>query len=326
VISIIPHEENNIDLQLELLADLTHDPNPDRFDGVPPIYEPEKVMVASLGSIRGLLVQSVVGQTGEDQKIYYFINDHLGTPQKLLNENADVVWNADYKPFGEADVNVNTFENRFRLPGQYFDDETGLHYNYYRYYDPNLGRYLNVDPIGLYGGINLFAYVLNDPINIVDPLGLWPTGIHNKIIRKAFSSSPSPARVAIERGSKYADSLKFQSPKYGYMHSMRMSNQTVEETEKLMNDYINKHLKEYKDQVKEGNCDKAYFHLGMALHPVMDSTSPTHSGFQIWDGIMVTPGYKIVQHILGERTISRTQINRTVQLINQTLKSNGIKF
>jgi len=172
VIFIIPHEENNIDLQLELLADLTHDPNPVRFDGVPPVYQPEKVMVASLGSIRGLLIQSVVGQTGENQKIYYFINDHLGTPQKLLNENADVVWSADYKPFGEADVYIETFENRFRLPGQYYDSETGLHYNYHRYYDPSIGRYLRADPIGLLGGTNLFLYANTNPINFIDPLGL----------------------------------------------------------------------------------------------------------------------------------------------------------
>ena len=92
VVSIIAHEENSIDLQLELLADLINNPRPDRFDGVPPVYEPEKIMVASLSSIRGLLVQSVVSQTAEAQKIYYFINDHLGTPQKILDESADVVW------------------------------------------------------------------------------------------------------------------------------------------------------------------------------------------------------------------------------------------
>ena len=177
VISIIPHEENSVDLQLELLAaSLTNDPNPDRFDGVPPVYEPEKIMVASLGSIRGFLVQSVVGQTTEGQKIYYFINDHLGTPQKLLNESADVVWSADYKPFGEADVYVNTSANRFRFPGQYFDSKTGLHYNYHRYYDTSTGKYLRADPIGLAGGINPFLYSLNNPINLIDPLGLWTLG------------------------------------------------------------------------------------------------------------------------------------------------------
>ncbi|MDY6827690.1 MAG: RHS repeat-associated core domain-containing protein, partial [Bacillota bacterium] len=173
VIPIIPHEENNVDLQLELLADLTRDPNPDRFDGVPPVYEPEKIMVASLGSIRGLLVQSVVGQTAEEQKIYYFINDHLGAPQKLLDESAGIVWSADYKPFGEADVNVNAFANRFRFPGQYFDEETGLHYNYHRYYEPSTGRYLRPDPIGLAGGIHLFSYVSNNPVINIDPLGLF---------------------------------------------------------------------------------------------------------------------------------------------------------
>jgi RHS repeat-associated protein len=58
------------------------------------------------------------------------------------------------------------------LAGQYFDSETGLHYNYFRYYDPATGRYLTPDPIGLLGGINLYTYVLNNPTNSIDPLGL----------------------------------------------------------------------------------------------------------------------------------------------------------
>lgn len=62
--------------------------------------------------------------------------------------------------------------NNFRFAGQYYDEETGLHYNYHRYYDPKTGRYLTPDPIGLDGGINPYVYSLNNPINLIDPLGL----------------------------------------------------------------------------------------------------------------------------------------------------------
>jgi RHS repeat-associated protein len=88
-----------------------------------------------------------------------------------------VVWAADYLPFGQADVIVGTVDNNLRFAGQYYDQETGLHYNYHRYYDPQLGRYLRADPIGLAGGINLYAYVRNNPVNLIDPDGLKGFGV-----------------------------------------------------------------------------------------------------------------------------------------------------
>ena len=107
-----------------------------------------------------------------DGSIYYFHNDHLGTPQKLTDSTGAIVWAADYLPFGRADVNIATIDNNLRFAGQYYDQETGLHYNYNRYYDPSLGRYVRADPIGINGGINLYAYTANRPITSTDPFGL----------------------------------------------------------------------------------------------------------------------------------------------------------
>jgi RHS repeat-associated protein len=83
-----------------------------------------------------------------------------------------VVWKAAYFPFGKTQILTQTITNNIRFPGQYFDAETGLHYNWNRYYDPDTGRYLTPDPIGLTGGMNLYAYVGGDPVNGIDPWGL----------------------------------------------------------------------------------------------------------------------------------------------------------
>ena len=109
---------------------------------------------------------------------YWYQNDHLGTPQKIIAENGAVVWSARYDGFGGAVVGVETVVNHLRFPGQYHDSETGLHYNWHRYYDPATGRYISADPIGLDGGINLYAYVGGNSINAVDPWGLteWDGG------------------------------------------------------------------------------------------------------------------------------------------------------
>ena len=84
----------------------------------------------------------------EGTNAYYYINDHLSTPQKMLDGTGAVVWSADYKPFGEATVTVSTITNNLRFPGQYYDAETGLNYNYFRDYDAVRGRYIEADPWG----------------------------------------------------------------------------------------------------------------------------------------------------------------------------------
>jgi RHS repeat-associated protein len=88
------------------------------------------------------------------------------------------IWKWDSEPFGstaanqDPDGNAVTFTLNLRFPGQYFDSQTGTHYNYFRDYNPKTGRYLQSDPIGLAGGINTYGYVGASPLLWIDPLGL----------------------------------------------------------------------------------------------------------------------------------------------------------
>ena len=108
--------------------------------------------------------------------LYYIHNDHLGTPRALTDQRQEIVWQASYTPFGEAQLTIDTIENNLRFPGQYFDSETNLHYNYHRYYNVETGRYLRSDPIGLGDGPNTYAYVGNNPLAYYDPNGLSKVG------------------------------------------------------------------------------------------------------------------------------------------------------
>ncbi len=111
---------------------------------------------------------------GEEQKLYYFHTDQIGTPLELTDSDGKIVWQATYRSWGAIDsLPVKNVEQNLRFQGQYFDSETGLHYNTFRYYDPEVGRFTIQDPVGLSGGTNLYGYVLN-PTNWIDPAGLTP--------------------------------------------------------------------------------------------------------------------------------------------------------
>ena len=104
--------------------------------------------------------------------LFYFHTDHLGTVKLVTDKTAAVVWEGVYSPFGEAKEVVSEIENNLRFAGQYLDRESGLHYNYFRTYDPETGRYIESDPIGLKGGLNTYSYVENNPVMKIDPRGL----------------------------------------------------------------------------------------------------------------------------------------------------------
>ncbi len=126
------------------------------------IYEPD--------SFRPLALLEGLGP--EETKPYHYQLDHLGTPQELTDPNGEIVWSAHYRAYGQISrLDRGKIDNPLRFQGQYFDQESGLHYNRHRYYNPDVGRYLTPDPVKLAGGINAYQYVPN-PTGWVDPLGL----------------------------------------------------------------------------------------------------------------------------------------------------------
>lgn len=103
---------------------------------------------------------------------YFYLNDHLGTPQKLIDTDGVVVWSAQYDSFGNTHIDIEDVVNNLRFAGQYYDAETGLHYNWNRYYNSEMGTYLRTDPLGLDGGVNLYGYALGNPLMFTDAEGL----------------------------------------------------------------------------------------------------------------------------------------------------------
>jgi len=113
---------------------------------------------------------------------HFIHNDHLGAPRRVTDVAQNVVWSWDSRPFGNSlpdedpDGDFNDFSLNLRFPGQYFDAESGLHYNYFRTYDPEVGRYSSSDPLGLRDGVNPFSYASNNPVLFFDTYGLYATG------------------------------------------------------------------------------------------------------------------------------------------------------
>ena len=102
--------------------------------------------------------------------VWFYHCDHLGTAQEMSDHTGAIIWKAEYKTWGECKTekaksnffeNSEIISNNIRFQGQYFDQETGLHYNRYRYYSPYVGRFVSKDPIGLSGGYNIYAYAPN---------------------------------------------------------------------------------------------------------------------------------------------------------------------
>jgi RHS repeat-associated protein len=147
--------------------------------------------VPSMAIDQGINQEGKVGKP----KVHYVHTDHLGTPQEMTDADGKIEWSAEYTAWGQRQyaLPLNADEESeirvdcaLRFQGQYFDAETGLHYNTFRYYDPGCGRFISPDPINILGGLNLYQYAPN-AINWIDP---WGWACHHIATNKHAVWSP----------------------------------------------------------------------------------------------------------------------------------------
>ena len=143
----------------------------------------------------GLTPEQMAGQLEPHdepkRKLHLYHCDHRGLPLALITPDNQVAWRGEYDEWGnlQSEDNPNNLQQLIRLPGQQYDEESGLYYNRHRYYNPGLGRYITQDPIGLKGGWNLNQYPLN-PVQLIDPLGLignWGEFMSESLYRNNIS-------------------------------------------------------------------------------------------------------------------------------------------
>jgi RHS repeat-associated protein len=154
------------------------------YDGQNVIEDLDSSSSVVTSYLNGPGIDNHLRQTNNSTGVSYFLTDHLGSTSALTDGSGNLLEQISYGSFGN---HVGSSRTRYTYTGRERDPDTGLMYNRARFYDPQIGRFISEDPIGLHGGINPYAYVVNYPIGLIDPYGLVQDGPVN-YLRDPFSS------------------------------------------------------------------------------------------------------------------------------------------
>ncbi|MGX1503752.1 UNVERIFIED_CONTAM: RHS repeat-associated protein [Streptomyces graminofaciens] len=153
-------------------------------DGVHPLAQTERITTSA--------------QEEVDQRFFAIVTDLVGSPRELIDESGALAWRTRSTLWGSTTwASSSTAYTPLRFPGQYFDPESGLHYNYFRHYDPETSRFLSTDPLGLLPAPNPTTYVKN-PLTWADPLGLNPCKFENQMPNELAGELADAERLGVK--------------------------------------------------------------------------------------------------------------------------------
>lgn len=262
---------------------------------------------------------------GEDEPLTWYSSagrrhlhaNHQGSIIAIADDNGNAVAINAYDTWG---VPNTTNMGRFGYTGQAWLPELGMWYYKARIYSPTLGRFLQTDPVGYKGGLNLYAYAENDPADKVDSNGQWPKKIHERIIDAAFPRLSPAARATLKKQSAAVDSifpgqLNFNS----YQHAMRGPGESEQEAKQKARAFVRQHedaAKRIQGTTPQRLSDikpESLVQFGTALHTVSDFTSPAHTDENgnpmLWNMNDITG---VAFHSLGEESITAAQMSNAV--------------
>ncbi len=161
------------------------------------VYSPDEeyTPLARVDAVIAAATAAVAIETAKSSsRVYHFHTNLVGTPLEVTDEVGDLAWTGKYRAWGKVEhgedgTAIARIDQPLRYAGQYADEGTGLHYNTFRFYDPDIGRFISQDPIGLSGGANLYAYAPN-PTGWLDPLGL---SCGSDAVKLGKNLGPAPA-------------------------------------------------------------------------------------------------------------------------------------
>lgn len=270
------------------------------------------------GGVGGLLFANLPGAPTPAFDTHAVAYDGNGNVTALVDQSTGTVSATyEYSAFGEtlSAIGPAAEANPFRFSTK-LEEATGLLHYGMRYYSPRLGRWLNRDPLVEQGGMNLYGFVVNGPIDHIDLLGLWSPAAHDALVQNAFGGILTQMEIDLLKSTGRAFDRRTQGVQDTHKHSMRRVGQDPEEAIRERENFISQTLRNAR-QLARGDCpnrDAALKLLAEALHPIMDSSSPLHTDANGYPKEWAW--YKIRGHSANEKIGSETVRDLTPAILS----------